>query len=269
MTLPPTTTKQQEILQLIYRYRFIDRIQIQALMGHKDRRRIGAWLKDLREKHYVEWIYDDTNLTNKTKPAIYYLGLNGIRFLRTNGEYLPDELRKRYHESSRQPGFIDRCLLIAGCGVSLEAKTVDGVHYSFVTETDYIDPDNEYYFLSEELRPQLCFIKETSRIKESYLLEVFDPKARHYMVKKRLRDYIAYLTSGEWEDETGDDKPPIVLIACPSRDEFIYAKRLTRKLLENIVDNDDENDDETIRIRFATTEQVKREGVTGIIWEDI
>jgi hypothetical protein len=267
MPLPTITTKQQEILQLVYRYRFVDRIQIQALMGHKDKRRSSRWLKDLKEKHYIEWIYDDTNLTNKTKPAVYYIGLNGIRALRTNGEYLPDELRKRYHESSRQLGFIDRCLLIAGCGVSLEAKTVANVHYSFVTEADYVDPDNEYYFLSEELRPQLCFVKETPKVKESYLVEVFDPKARHYKIKKRLNDYIAYLTSGEWEDETGDDKPPIVLIACPSRDDFIYAKRLTRKLLENIVD--DENEDETIRIRFATTEQVKLEGVTGFIWEEV
>src|ERR1039458_4149791 len=124
MPLPTITTKQQEILQLVYRYRFVDRIQIQALMGHKDKRRSSRWLKDLKEKHYIEWIYDDTNLTNKTKPAVYYFGLNGIRALRTNGEYLPDELRKRYHESSRQLGFKDRCLLIASCGVSLEAKTV-------------------------------------------------------------------------------------------------------------------------------------------------
>ena len=82
MQLPKTTTKQQDILKLLYRYRFVDRIQIQVLMGHKDKRRIGAWLKDLREKHYIEWIYS-TDFAEKTKPAIYYLGINGIRLLRT------------------------------------------------------------------------------------------------------------------------------------------------------------------------------------------
>ncbi|HEU4965914.1 MAG TPA: hypothetical protein VFT53_00345, partial [Candidatus Saccharimonadales bacterium] len=59
MKLPDITAKQVAILELIYRFRFVNRIQIQALMHHRDYRRINAWLKDLREKQYVEWIYSD------------------------------------------------------------------------------------------------------------------------------------------------------------------------------------------------------------------
>jgi hypothetical protein len=259
MQLPKTTTKQQDILKLLYRYRFVDRIQIQVLMGHKDKRRIGAWLKDLREKHYIEWIYS-TDFAEKTKPAIYYLGINGIRLLRTLDIYPPEELRKRYRESSRQPDFIARCLLIAGCGVNLEAKTTGNMRYSFVTAADYTDPDNDYYFLTE-LQPHLCFMKQSLRAKASYLVEVFDPTTPRYKVKKRLKDYVIYLTSGDWERATQDDEPPVVLIACPTIDDLAYAKRRTRKLLEN--------EGEASQLRFATTEQVKREGVTGIIWEDV
>ncbi len=145
MQLPKTTTKQQDILHLLYRYRFVDRIQMQALMGHKDKRRIGAWLKDLREKHYVEWIYS-TDFAEKTKPAIYYLGINGIRLLRALDIYPPEELRKRYRDSSRQPDFIARCLLIADCVINLEAKSAGKVQYSFVTAADYINPASDYYF---------------------------------------------------------------------------------------------------------------------------
>jgi len=50
MKLPKLTTKQQEIIHLLYRYRYLDRIQIQRLMGHKDKRRVLSWLKDLRDK---------------------------------------------------------------------------------------------------------------------------------------------------------------------------------------------------------------------------
>jgi len=71
MKLPNITTKQEEILKLLYRYRFLNRIQIQALLNHKDKRRIIAWLSDLRSKGYVEWIYS-TDFTEKSKPAIYY-----------------------------------------------------------------------------------------------------------------------------------------------------------------------------------------------------
>ena len=259
MQLPKTTTKQQDILKLLYRYRFLDRIQIQALMGHKDKRRIGAWLKDLRDKQYVEWIYS-TDFAEKTKPAIYYLGINGIRYLKTLDIYSPEELRKRYRDSSRQPDFIDRCLLIAGCGVNLEAKTSNKVRYSFVTAADYTNSENDYYFLTE-LQPHLCFVKQSSNSKDSYLLEVFDPTTPRYKVKKRLKDYITYLASDDWERETQEDEPTVVLIACPTIAELIYAKRRTRKLLED--------EGQELQLRFATTEQVKREGVTGIIWEDV
>jgi len=258
MQQPETTNKQQEILHLLYRYRFLNRIQVQALMGHKDKRRIGAWLKDLREKHYVEWIYS-TDFAEKTKPAIYYLGINGIRYLRTLEIYPPEELHKRYRDSKRQPDFISRCLLIADCGINLEAKTAGNVRYTFVTATDYMNPASDYYFLTE-LQPQLCFVKKSSRNKDSYLVEVFDPTTPRYKVKKRLKDYVTYLASGDWERETGDYEPPVVLIACPTVAELIYAKRRTRKLLEM--------EGQDLQLRFATTEQVKREGVTAIIWEE-
>ena len=81
MKLPKLTMKQQEILELLYRYRFLNRIQIQTLMGHKDRKTISLWLRVLRQKQYIEWIYS-TDFAERTKPAIYYLGLNGIRFLK-------------------------------------------------------------------------------------------------------------------------------------------------------------------------------------------
>jgi len=79
-TFPKITPKQQEILQRLYRYRFLNRIQIQQMMGHRDYKTINLWLKDLTQKQYVERIYS-THFLEKTKPAIYYLGINGIRFL--------------------------------------------------------------------------------------------------------------------------------------------------------------------------------------------
>ncbi|HVC36492.1 MAG TPA: replication-relaxation family protein [Candidatus Dormibacteraeota bacterium] len=264
MKLSPITAKQQAILKHLYRYRFLNRIQIQALMGHKNNRRIAEWLKDLRDKQYLEWIYDGDNFVEKTKPAIYYLGLNAIRWLRENEDYPPEELRKRYRESSRQPDFIGRCLLIADCGINLESKVVGRTHYGFVTAADYADTDNEYCFLGD-LKPDLCFEKQTPKTRASYLLGIFDASTPRYMVKKRLKDYVTYLSDGEWERETGDDIPPIVLLACPTKVDLIYAKRRTRKLLEDA--QEDEN--EEIRIRFATVEQVKLEGVTGIIWEEV
>lgn len=263
--LPHITNKQQAILKLLYRYRFLDRLQIQAFMRHKNNRRIAEWLKDLRDKRYIEWIYDGDDFANKTKPAIYFLGLNGIRWLRNNEDYPSEELRKRYKESSRKQDFITRCLLIAGCCLNLETKTAKKTHYSFVNASDYTTPDSNYIFLSE-LQPHLCFVKTTPRNKNAYLLEIFNSSTPRYMVKKRLDDYVRYLKDNEWESETGDGESPIVLIACPTIKDLAYAKRRTHKLLHNTWGEDIPED---IILRFAAIDKLKSAGVTGTIWEDV
>jgi hypothetical protein len=266
MNIPTITPKQQTILQLIYTYRFINRTQLQALLNHKDKRRISAWLKDLRDKEYIDWIYDAHDFAEKTKLAIYYLSLNGIRYLRSLDTYPPGELRKRYKELSRQLDFISRCLLIADCAVSLQASSKDSVSYTWLTQADYSDRDSDYYFL-DELKPHLCFIKQNNTITQTktinYLLEVFDSTTPRYMVKKRLKDYVEYLIADDWEDDF--DAQPIVLLACPSTADLIYAKRRTRKLFENAGADPDE--DQATHIRFTTIGVLNTHGVTGKVWE--
>jgi hypothetical protein len=154
MNLPKITKKQQEILKLLYRYRFLNRIQIQSLMGHKDYKTINLWLKNLREKEYVAWIYS-THFAEKTKPAIYYLGLNGIRHLKqltTTGEdgnkqpaYAPEELRKRYRESTRSQTYIDHCVLLADCCITLQQHSIKTVGYYYQTEADYLLESSYYH----------------------------------------------------------------------------------------------------------------------------
>ena len=81
MKLPPITPKQQALIRLIYRHRFLERKQLQVFLGHKDKRRISAWLKELRERQFIDWIYDPENPNEKSTSAIYFLGINGIRLL--------------------------------------------------------------------------------------------------------------------------------------------------------------------------------------------
>lgn len=260
MNLPKITTKQEEILKLLYTYRYLDRIQIQKALNHKDKRRILAWLKDLREKQYVEWIYS-TDFVEKTKPAIYYLDINGIRFLKALDGYPVEEVRKRYKDNNRSRTFVYSSLLIAECGLSLDTV---GSGYEFITEADYIGPDHDYHFLAEHdiLRPSMFIQKQNkgNEITANYLLEVFDATLPRYRMRRRLKAYVTYLDDGEWE---GGDPQPIILLVCPSITELIYAKRATKKLVEDTYADEGE-----LRLRFTTTETLKREGVTAKIWEE-
>lgn len=261
MTLPKMTNQQQALIRLLYTHRFLNRIQIQALLKHKDKRRISAWLKDLREKQYIDWIYNPHDFAEKTKPAIYYLSLCGIRYLRSLEIYPPAELRKRYKESTCQAAFISSCLVIADCCITLKQRSAGDVTYTYTTLSDYINPASEYNFLGE-LRPHLFFTKHEKTKATNYLLEILDATNPRYMVKKRLKDYITYIDDDEWAQAKGDDELPIVLMACPTTAELIYAKRHTRRLLEDI-------QEDKVPIRFATTEKLKTHGVTGIIWEEV
>jgi hypothetical protein len=56
-----------------------------------------------------------------------------------------------------------------------------------------------------------------------------------------------------------------VLIACPTLPELIYAKCYAKKQLK---EHELQNREDVLRIRFATIEQARRQGVTGLIWEE-
>jgi hypothetical protein len=253
-------------------------------MNHKDYKTINLWLKDLKEKQYIEWIYS-THFAEKTKPAIYYLGINGIRYLKSfNDEaidyiaYPIEELRKRYRDSTRSQTYIDRCILLTDCCISLEQardeENFPNSWYFYETEADYLG-DSFYHFMadSELIRPLLCFSKEqyegggdTDTV-DSYLLEVFDATMPRYRIKKRLSNYVEYLDDcDEWRDGADTDKLPIILLVCPRTSDLIFAKRRTRGLMAEIWEYDDRD---RPHIRFTTTEKLKEKGVSAQeIWEN-
>lgn len=291
--LPKLTKKQQEILKLLYRFRFLNRIQIQAFLGHKDPKTINLWLRDLREKQYLEWIYS-THFAEKTKPAVYYLGLNGVRWLRTltmtdnDGNVQPaappEELRKRYKESTRSQTFIDRCLLIADCVLMLKQENVKNkaqdkrLRYYRQTEADYLRDNSYYHFIleSELIRPSLMFCQDKldsngkeEETLESYILEIFDPTLPHYRIKKRLDNYVKFLDDEDynWKEETNTEKLPIILFVCPRTTDLIYAKRRTRGLIASAWEYKDD-DEERPRMRFTTVDKIRERGVLDSgIWE--
>ncbi len=154
----------------------------------------------------------------------------------------------------------------------MEARSASsGRAYAYLLEADYANTSNKHYFLAESefIHPKMCYTKaaesEHGILKTTYLIEIFDANTPRYMVKKKIKGYINFLDSNEWEEGAGDRELPIVHIACPSTAELIYAKRYTRKLLEDI----DQEDNEDICIRFATAGQIRKLGVTGKIWEDV
>lgn len=258
-TLPTITTKQQEILKLIYRYRFLNRTHIQALLEHKDKRRIISWLKDLRDKQYVDWHYNATDFISKSQPAIYYLSLNGVRYLRDLGIYPSEELRKRYKEPARTKVFIGRCLLIADCCIALQSKSKGSLRYRFVLPADYANTNSSHHFLNE-LKPHLFFTKQQAEETTNYLLENFELTLPRYQLRKRLKDYVEYLVA-EWDENNGP--LPVALFVCATTADLIYVKRRVKNMLQ------EDWGDENLHLRVTTLDKIKASSIISQIWEEI
>ena len=100
MNLPTITNKQKTILYLLYKFRFLNRIQIQTLLNHKTYNRINAWLKDLTDKGYTGRKLDTISKINNV-PAIYYLKKNGMQFVKTQDYAEKSYISKLYQEDTR------------------------------------------------------------------------------------------------------------------------------------------------------------------------
>ncbi len=259
MQLPKLTNKQQEIILLTPKFRFLTTNQIQQFLNHKNKKTINTWLKNLRDNDFLEWDFDPKEFREKNKPAAYHIGINGIRFVKTKG--VPSQIiQKLYRDNKRGDDFIYRCLLLTNIGLELRAKSNRDAAYSVTTNTDLDYQDSIFNFL-KDLSPQLVFIKKQKGKKYYRLLEIFDPILPQRAIKRRIRQYFEFLLSGEWEDNISKTLPTVLFI-CPSLSILISLKRFTKRLLE------DENA-ENLDISFATVNEVKKYGVIAEVWEGI
>jgi len=86
-------------------------------------------------------------------------------------------------------------------------------------------------------------------------------------LRYRLKTYVKYLIEGNWEAETDDNKPPIILLTYPRLADLVNAKRRTRKLLLDEY-YDTEDIPKNLHLRFTTTDQLQQQGIAASIWEE-
>ena len=262
MPLPIKTAKQQEILLLIPQFRFLDRTHIQSLLHHKDEARINKWLTDLTRKEYIKRMYDNGIIGKNRRAAVFSLGQNGIKFLKTQGIYEKAFLYRLYRDKARSESFIDHNLQIAAICCELNNKNNNTLKYQYATESDFSRQDSPFYFLkSSAISADLVFSKKENGKKVKYfMLSLFDTTLPRYRVKKRIRDYKEFYFANDWENSMNVPFP-IVFFVFQTKERMIYAKRYTKTLFE-----DDRPDG--LSINFATADDVRTDGVTGAIWEE-
>jgi hypothetical protein len=258
--LPDITEKQEEILELVFKYRFINRSQIQRFLKHKGPRRINAWLKDMVEKRYLGRIYSHKLLEN-TKPAIYFLQNNGILKIRLNkgGDYRAplDQLdfkyvKKFYKDKNASVTFVNHCVSVCEFCLKLKQKERKNKKekYEFTTKNElwiqvklWMEEDEESFDEFKDYIPDVFIDRETSKNGEvsstTFFLELFDPHVPRYAIRYKIDQYIKFREEEDWSIFTGlDGKFPIILLIFADQQKLnSMARYIKEKFDELYIEN--------------------------------
>lgn len=243
MTLPHITLKQQEILLYLYRFRFLNSIQTQTILHNKDRRNINMWLKDLVDKQFI-----GKTVREIGKPSVYYLAINGIRWLKTQEKTNLTKLRR---EKFRSGKFVEECRFIVECYI--QATTQPNSNSEFYTRNDYsVDS------LLAKLKPHFVRVKETGEQKTYYIYELFQKDAPRFFMRSRVLRYIDFFTQDEW---IKTQISPTIFFICPDEKIEQYILRFTKKTQEELTTN--------FSIFTSTRNLVETQSLLDSIWNQI
>ncbi len=273
---PDITEKQEEIVGLIFKFRFMNRKQIQIILGHKDTHRINVWLKDLVEKNFLGRIYSHKLLEN-TKPAIYYLHNNGILWskIRMGEKYGQDDLEPRavkkfYADKIASQTFITHSIAICDLYLQFKALEDEPWEYEYITKTEqwtvqYKDNDFEErkQYIPDVLVQKLTRDWETM---ETSMLEIFPPYIPKYALEYKARQYITLRTEENWKRyiDCFEKTFPQIMFILPNQ-------RKLNQLATHIQDTlNEEYDVEDMQFMLTTYKKAMEQGIADKkIWKVI
>ncbi len=250
------TPKQLQILLLLYRFRFLDRTQIQQFLNHKNHRRIIAWLNDLTNKNIIGRKYSQ-KLKENTKPAIFHLATKSRGILLNHPDTSEKLLKRVYREKVRSKRLIDHCLLVANIYFYLEKQTqVTKNKLHFFTKTDL---SNHYYLPYN--RPDAYIAVESEDEKKRYFLEIIDEGTPRFMLRSKIAQYVEYFEEKTWNNKTGYPNPTLLFV-CPDENIKTFLHKHIAQVLEEEVEDE-------IDFYLTTREIIKDSQLQSNVWEKV
>lgn len=240
--------KQQKILKLFLKFRYLNQKQLQLLLNHKAKERVRLWLNELTEKKYISKYYE--NIMAK-KPSVYCLDTAGISYLRSIGTdaYF---LKRVYKDKTKSHQFREHCLFVATVYISLLTKTKESeAQFRFDTNSDL---SGTHYLILPY--PDAYFhVKESKGKLNQYFLEVFDNSAYPF---KRLYQYLTYYKKNYWQYTTKTEFPEIIFI-CPDD----YTKKRIYRYMQGKLTKD------SPVFYLSTREQILKYGMSPIVLKKV
>ncbi len=225
--LPQITNNQIKIIKDIYKFRFINTPQLQKFFNHKDSTTITEWLKDLRNKQYVDTDYKRTDIDINRKPASYFLAPLGRRFLKSQKGFDIDVLEKVYKEKGRKPVFKNRCLDIVDMYLFFKSQKEPDEELKFFTESNLA----KYGYFPKTQFSAYIVLQEKRSIRR-FFLHIFSSSDPTWLARQKIRDYITYFNDNTWQENTDNSPFPALLFVLPTENLKFHIYKYGKAVLQ-------------------------------------
>jgi hypothetical protein len=271
--LPEISEKQIEIVELVFKFRFINRHQLQKLFKHKDPSRLNKWLKELVEKKYLGRIYSNKLLEN-TKPSIYYLGNNGIVWAKWHGlenHSYEDGIntkyvKKFYQDKEASQSFIDHSINMFDIYIQFKQAEKKNLEFGFETKTEmwiseklqYQDEDfDDIKDMIPDASVEKMVEKKDSMETQLYFIILFDPHVPRFAIRYKINKYIEAFdeTDGKRIKHLTSEFPTFLFIFPTQQKASQMGKYIKKQLDSSYITG--------MKILVSTLDKVKSEGIFG------
>lgn len=229
-------TEQVEVLHILYTFRFASSEQVARYQAKPNSKAIQKRLKILEDQELIAKRYDKSYKL-QGKPAAYYLTAQGARTLAKFGNRPVDEpinTKITYKSKDTSEGFIEHCKHILDTYLALYA--IHGSKLDFFTKSDLNYEQYDYY---PQPLPDAHIRVKTSKGDRNFFLDIFEDKDPFFIMVRRIKRYLKYAESGDWEETI-----PTVLMVVPNK---ATHKRLRKRIAYELKESYEDD------MRFATT----------------
>jgi len=217
--------KQIEIIKLLAKFRYLNRLHIQKLLNHKQAHRVKVWLRDLVSKEYLVRFYSQ-KIGENIKPAYYCLAVKSRKILKTDPNISPSYLDQIYREKKLSNRFIKQCFFTIDTYLGVyDFCRYRGYTFNFLTRAQL----KGFEDIPDPIPNALIRITRKTRTKR-YFVEYFDSLTPRFAIRNNIRGYLNELDIDEFE-KTYEIEMPIVVYACP---DDMWARYVSKHLKRSI-----------------------------------
>jgi len=228
--LPKTTNSQTKIIKNIYKFRFINTYQFKKIFNHKDPTMVKEWLKDLREKGYIDMDYKRNNIGENRNPAKYFLTPLGRKFLKSQKGFDIAFLERVYKEKGRKPVFKNHCIDIVDMYLFLRSQKDPDEELKFFTESNL----TKFKYFPKTKFDAYIALQKKSRVRR-FFLHIFSASDPQWLPVQKLKDYIKYYDENTWQENTENSSFPVLLFVLPTESFKYDVLKEGQKVLQEAI----------------------------------